>query len=422
MSKNFDFLFYPKKPGKYKAGPLKIYLRITVDQRRVEVVTSHRVAPEQWNTVRQRVNGKTEEARTTNKHLDILQAKLYDCHSALINDGIPVTAEALRNHFSERTETDYGLVKVLNAHYDNLKKRIGIDFEASTVKRFPGTIRHLQSFIKWKYNLSEIPLKQLKYSFIADFEMYLKVEARNGNNTIEKHIQNIKRVVSALVKRGALKSDPFADFRVKRVVVNRRFLSEEEIDALVNKEFTIERVGQVRDIFIFSCYTGLSYIDIFNLTPQNVVTGIDGCKWIFTSRQKTGIKSNVPLLDPALAIIKKYREHPTVINKNTLLPVISNQKMNAYLKEVAELCGINKELTFHCARHTFATTITLCNDVPIESVSKMLGHTRIQTTQHYAKILDKKVSNDMQVLKDKMDKKSKTPDVSNKNIRKVSYR
>ena len=187
--------------------------------------------------------------------------------------------------------------------------------------------------------------------------------------------------------------------------MERAFLDQVEIDAIANKEFKIERLSLVRDIFLFSCYTGLAYIDVKQLTDKNIVLGIDGERWIGTHRQKTDSPSNVPLLPFAEAILLKYKEHPQCLNNGLLLPVLSNQKMNSYLKEIGDVCGINKELTFHIARHTFATTITLTNGVSIESVSKMLGHRSIKTTQHYAKIVDKKVSEDMSALKIKLSKK-----------------
>jgi integrase len=183
--------------------------------------------------------------------------------------------------------------------------------------------------------------------------------------------------------------------------VNRQFLTEQELQTLSNKALMNERLRQVRDIFVFSCYTGLAYIDAANLTPQNIGIGMDGERWIYTFRQKTDTRTNIPVLPPAMAIIEKYKEHQLCKVKNKLLPILSNQKMNAYLKEIAALCNINKELTFHIARHTFATTVTLSNGIPIETVSKMLGHSSIKQTQHYAKILDRKVSDDMKVLRDK---------------------
>lgn len=194
----------------------------------------------------------------------------------------------------------------------------------------------------------------------------------------------------------------FLCYDSKFIEVKRDFLDEQELFRLANKEMEIERIAQVRDIFLFSCYTGLAYIDTKNLTHSNIRIGIDGNKWIFTSRQKTKSISNIPLLPQAENIIEKYKSDPHCVNSGSLLPVLSNQKMNAYLKEIADLCSIKKELTFHIARHTFATTVTLANGVPIESVSKMLGHKSIKTTQHYAKILDKKVGEDMKDLTSKL--------------------
>jgi site-specific recombinase XerD len=408
MSHKFDFTFCPKKRSGYIDGPVTVYLRITVKGKRLEIATHHKVDPAQWDYVAHRVKGKSQEARAMNTNLDVLQNKLYDCHTQLLQNGVHITAEVLRNSFIGKDEREFGLVEMMKAHHENIKKLAGKSLDQSTINKFGSTVKHVEEFIKWKYHLSELQLRQLKYAFIADFAYYLRTEKNIGNNTIEKHFNNLNRVVKEMVKRGTLRTNPFTDFKIHRITADRTFLSEEELQDMIDKEIRMERISQVRDIFIFSCYTGLSYIDVANLTPDNIVTGIDGSKWIFTSRQKTGTKSNIPLLDPALEIIKRYKNHPVVLHKNVLLPVISNQKMNAYLKEIADICGIKKELTFHCARHTFATTVTLSNDVPIESVSKMLGHTKIQTTQHYAKILDKKVSNDMLLLKTKMSERRET--------------
>jgi site-specific recombinase XerD len=196
--------------------------------------------------------------------------------------------------------------------------------------------------------------------------------------------------------------NPFSNYKAKIREVERVYLSEEEIENIINKDFKTDRLSLVRDIFLFSCFTGLAYIDVKNLTKSHISLGIDGEKWIFTHRQKTETASKIPILPITQMIIDKYEDHPECCNQNKLLPILSNQKMNAYLKEIAGICEIEKELTFHIARHTFATTVTLTNGVPIESVSKMLGHKNLRTTQHYAKVLDKKVSEDMMILRNKM--------------------
>jgi site-specific recombinase XerD len=195
--------------------------------------------------------------------------------------------------------------------------------------------------------------------------------------------------------------------------VEREFLSQEEVLTIYTKQFKTERLNLVKDIFVFSCFTGLAYIDVKNLTKSRINIGIDGGKWIFTHRQKTETASHIPLLPIAEEIIQKYKEHPQCVNEDKLLPVLSNQKMNGYLKEIADICEIDKNLTFHLARHTFATSITLSNGVPIESVSKMLGHKNLRTTQHYAKVLDKKVSEDMAILKDRFYSLAKNVNLQN---------
>lgn len=401
MTRTFDYLFTLRKPKNYVNGNVKIYLRITIDGQRCETATAQFADPELWDVKTGRVKGKSEEAKSINSYLDILQAKLYESHAELLQANIPINAVLLRNKFNGKDDRSRKLIEIVTAYHKNMEKLVGRDYVDITVRKFHTTLLHLTSFIKWKYNTPDISLSQLKYEFITDFEFYLKTEKNIGNNTVAKHIQNTNRVINECVDKAWLSSNPFINFSVKTEVRERVFLSEDELEAMIQKEISVERISIVRDIFVFSCFTGLSYVDIANLTTQNIVTGIDKEKWIHTSRQKTGTASHVPLLPQPLEIINKYSDHPKVINTGKLLPILSNQRMNSYLKEIADLCNINKILTFHIARHTFATTITLNNDVPIESVSKMLGHKKLQTTQHYAKILDKKVSNDMQILRSK---------------------
>ena len=407
MSVTFDFLFYPKKPKGYNLGPVKLYLRITIDSRRSETSTSRFVLPENWDRTSQRLKGKGEDIRQFNAYLDALQNKLYNCHRELLLSGENISAENLINAFTGKEENQYKLVEIFREHNRNIEKLIGKEYSKTTLTKYNTTINHLERFLKWKYKISDISLKQLRYEFLSDFEFYLKSEKNIDHNTTAKYIKNTKKVVNECLAKGWLKANPFLNFKIKTRIVDRVFLSEEELNLIASKDLKIKRIDQVRDLFVFSCYTGLSYIDMVNLTPNQMVTGIDGQKWIFTSRQKTNSSSHIPLLPPAMQVIEKYRDHPKAINSEKLLPMLSNQKMNAYLKEIADLCSINKELTFHIARHTFATTVTLTNGVPIESVSKMLGHKKIQTTQHYAKILDLKVSADMGILFDKFKQQDK---------------
>ena len=399
MSRTFDFLFYPKKPKDYESGPVKLYLRITVDGKRSETATALEINPDKWESGK--MKGNKEDAKTFNTYLDTLKLQLYECHKDLLQSGTNVNADTLRNAFTGKGERQRFLLEIFKAHNTQIEKLIGKDYAKPTLTKYKTTLNHLENFLKWKYKIVDINLASLNYEFLSDFEFYLKTQKNIDHNTTAKYIKNTKKVVNDCLAKGWLKNNPFATFIITSKIVDRCFLSEGELIILATKEFKIQRISQVRDIFVFSCYTGLSFIDVANLSPNHITLGMDGEKWIFTSRQKTKTPCHVPLLAPALDIIEKYKNHPAVINKDRLLPMLSNQKMNAYLKEIADLCGINKDLTFHVARHTFATTVTLTNGVPIESVSKMLGHKKLQTTQHYAKILDKKVSNDMNILREK---------------------
>lgn len=271
--------------------------------------------------------------------------------------------------------------------------------------RYTTARSHTVAFLQWKFKISDIDILDLSHEFAADFEFWFKSVKACGHNTSMKYISNLKKIINLCLRNGWLPKDPFIGYKMTKREVVREVLSEEELDILTNKVFTVERLAVIRDLFLFSCYTGLAYADIKKLKRTEIATGVDGGKWIFTKRTKTEVPARIPLLPAALGILKKYENNPKCINKDVVLPVPSNQKMNAYLKEIADLCGLTKNMTVHTARHTFATTVTLTNGVPIETVGKMLGHRNLKTTQHYAKIVDKKVSDDMAALRKKLESK-----------------
>ncbi len=279
MTRTFDYLFTLRKPKNYVNGTVKIYLRITIDGQRCETATAQFADPELWDIKAGRVKGKSEEARSINSYLDILQAKLYESHAELLQANIPITAVLLRNKFNGKDDRSRKLIEIVTAYHKNMEKLVGRDYVDITVRKFHTTLLHLTSFIKWKYNTPDISLSQLKYEFITDFEFYLKTEKNIGNNTVAKHIQNTNRVINECVDKAWLSSNPFINFSVKTEVRERVFLSEDELEAMIQKEISVERISIVRDIFVFSCFTGLSYVDIANLTTQNIVTGIDKEKW-----------------------------------------------------------------------------------------------------------------------------------------------
>jgi site-specific recombinase XerD len=271
-----------------------------------------------------------------------------------------------------------------------------------TLERFKISLKHTQEFILWKYNVSDISINKIGYAFVTEFEFYLRSVKNCNNNTAIKYIRNFRKIIKICLNNDWLDKNPCSRYEGKMKEVERDFLTEEELNRIYNKKFSSARLTLVKDIFIFSCYTGLAYIDVIGLKRDHISIGIDGQKWIFKNRQKTETKSKIPLLPIPEEIALKHANHPKCLNEDSILPILSNQKMNGYLKEIADLCDIPKEITFHMARHTFATFVTLTNGVPIETVSKMLGHKNIQTTRHYAKILDKKVSEDMNILRAKI--------------------
>jgi site-specific recombinase XerD len=399
MQTNFNLLFYLKKSKSYTNGAVSIYARITIDSKRAEFSTGRDCNPERWNSSAGRSMGTKEDSKALNAYLDTIQSKLYEAQRILLDSGAVISAETLKNKFTGKNEKPISLVKIFEDHNSKIEALIGKEFAPGTLVRYKTSLMHTVDFLKWKFNISDIDIRSVNHAFITEYEFYLRSVRNCNNNSAVKYIKNFGKVIRICLANGWLDKNPFANYKTKVKEVERVFLSEEELLTVSTKEFRTKRLNQVRDIFLFSCYTGLAYADVKKLTKSEIVIGIDGGKWIYTHRKKTDSVSHIPLLPMSQAIIDKYADDPQCINSERLLPVLSNQKMNSYLKEIADLCSIEKDFTFHTARHTFATTVTLTNGVPIESVSKMLGHKDLKTTQHYAKILDRKVSDDMQLLR-----------------------
>lgn len=306
----------------------------------------------------------------------------------LVKDRKPITAEALRDRFLGRdvSQKSPQLLDIFQLHNKQMKELIGIEFEENTLKGYHTCLQHLTGFIGKNYKSADLTIDLLDYNFINDFNHYLKLHRGIQPVSAAKYLKHLKKVVNNyILKPKLLRDNPFSEFKSKAKVKEREFLSQAQLDRLRKKEFKIPRVANVRDIFVFCCYTGLSYADVKKLTRNQITVGIDGGQWVFIHRKKNDNSSRIPLLQPALEIIAKYKDHPKCVNGDIVLPVLSNQKMNSYLKEIADACDISQNLTFHLSRHTFATTVTLTNGVLIESVSKMLGHVDIKTTQHYVK-------------------------------------
>jgi len=403
-SNTFGIQFVIRLSKQQKNDPATVFARISVNGRRCEISLKKKVNPQNWDEVKGKARGTKEEIRKLNEHIERVRTLIADGYHELIQQKKVVTVDSVKSLFLGNDENEMTLIRLGEYHNTEMNDKLA----DGTMKNYYTTQKYIVKFLKEKYHRSDITLAELNYKFILDFETYLSKHQPKDhqkplhNNGIMKHIERLCKMVNMAITMDWLAKDPFAKYKQHFDKVERFYLTKDELLAIEKKKFTIERLQVVKDLFLFSCYTGLAYIDTMNLTAGNIVKGIDGNDWLITSRQKTDTDVRIPLLPQAEELIKKYQDHPKAINYGTLFPVISNQKMNAYLKEIADLCNINKAITFHIARHTFATTVTLSNGVPIESVSKMLGHTTIRSTQVYAKVVEQKLSEDMQNLKKRM--------------------
>jgi site-specific recombinase XerD len=394
--------FQLKRSKINKNGLVPINMRITLDGKRLELSTHRRISPSSWDSQAAYAIRENDESIILNHYLDALKAKVRKQYNVLESLGKEITLEAIRDGLTGTSEKRHTLVEVFKYHNQQFSLRVGTDFSPLTYKHYQATLSKVESFLEYQYRKSDILLDDLKHSFVTSFELYLKTHDKCAHNTTMKHIIKLKKVINLALFNEWISRNPFANFRCSMKETNRGYLTAKELTTLEEKSFTIPRLRKVKDIFLFCCYTGLSQSDVESLTPSDVSIGMDGEKWIIIYRKKTDTRSPIPILPKALAIIEKYKDDPEANANGRLLPVNSNQRMNGYLKEIADISGITKNLTMHLARHTFATTVTLANGVPIETVSKMLGHTSIKTTQIYSKVVDTKISHDMKALKDKM--------------------
>jgi site-specific recombinase XerD len=398
MKSTFKVLFYLKRNAESKSGEVMIMARITIDGKLCQFSTKLKINPKNWSVTIGKAIGRSVEITQINNLLEEVRSSLHNIYHEMQRRDNCVTAEKVKNEFLGHGQTKVTLLNMFTKHNEDVKALVGISKSAATYQKYEVTRKHLSEFIQYKYHLADISVKEITPMFISDFEVYLMTACKCGANTTAKFMQFFKRIIIIARNNGILIGDPFANYKIRIKKVDRGYLTEEEIAKISQKEFVSERLEQVRDVFIFSCFTGLAYIDVKNLTREHIRISFDGNLWIMTKRQKTDTTVNVPVLKIPKMILDKYEDK---LPKGKLLPVISNQKLNSYLKEIGDVCGIQKNLTFHLARHTFATTTTLAKGVPIETVSKMLGHTNIETTQIYARITNSKISNDMKNLSDK---------------------
>jgi len=387
--------FLARKSLIKKNGMVPVYCRIRYDHSIAQFNTKIDVLYEDWDSQTTRIIGNTK--KTLNLKLETIRIDIIKKYELLYKTNIIITAKTVLDFYKNNIILMNSIVNVFKQHNKNMKSLIGIEYSKGSYKNYITTIKYLKNYIKIKYNTNDISLNKINYDFVYNFSHYILLNTKCTHNGMMKHIQRLKKITNFCIKNNYITNDPFIGFKINFKKSNRVYINNEELYTLKHIKLN-NSLNKIRDIFLFACYTGLSYIDLYNLNIKNIQIGDDDLKWIYIKRYKTDIPSNVPILPPALIILNKYK---TQNNINGIFPMISNQKTNKALKEIALLCNFNKKLTFHSARHTFATTITLTNGVPIETVSKMLGHNNIKTTQIYAKVIDSKISADMMKLRQK---------------------
>lgn len=399
----FAITFYLRKDKMKKDSFTPIFCRITIAGEAVSFNIHKDIRAELWDMENHKAKGKSREAIEVNQTLDACRTILHNMYRDIFEKDNYVTAEKLKNSYLGISTDNTMLLVLFRDLIKDIEALVSINKTKATLQKYKVTYTRISEFMKFKYNISDINVKEIKYQFVSDFEVYLRTQANCSPNTTAKFIQFFKRVILIAQNNGWMQHNPFANYKIHFKKVDRGYLTDQELEIIKNKELDIERLEKVRDIFVFACWTGLAYVDTYKLTYDNIKTGVDGKLWIMTKRAKTDTAVTVPLLDVPLSIIEKYRGK----QDNKVLPTLSNQKMNSYLKEIATVCGIEKRLSFHLARHTFASTTTLAKGVSIEAVSKMLGHTNIRTTQIYARVTENLISNEMSSLSSKLKTRKK---------------
>jgi site-specific recombinase XerD len=406
LDQTFSILFWLRRHKTDKKGYAPIWIRITVDGQRTECSTAQKILPEHWDAEKGIATDGCPTAKIINDYLANVRMEITRRYNILLTTKDYVSAEDVKENFRGKKPAEKPRKTVIDLYNDFIKfqeaKVKAGELSPGRFKRFPVTRGKCESFMLHQYKSKQILLEEIKPPFLVLFQHYLLTEDAMGHNTSMKHAKDLKQVFEFGVTIGHLAVNPVAGFKCTNKKVKRTFLTTDELNRVIKLNFAARRLEEVRDCFVFSCFTGYAFIDARALAPQNVTVGIDGNKWIIHDRTKTDNPENVPLLPIAMDIVNKYSTHPYCIAHNKLLPINSNQRYNEYLKEIADLAGIDKKLTTHVARHTFATTVCLTNGVPIETVQKLLAHGDIRTTQIYAQIVPIKVSADMQELRRKL--------------------
>ena len=391
----FSVLFFIKRKKLLKNGDAPVYMRITIDGRFLETSLKRGVNPKLWNEKKQRSTGRDRLSIELNDNLDTTLTRIYRIHQQLIDECKPVNPQTVMNAYQGRTEQPKMLREVFRQENTKYRQLLEIgDVVLGTVLRYERTERYLGEFMKKNYNVEDMPFRAIDNEFVRNFHIFLKVDKKAEQNTANKYCKNLKKIVRIALDNNWMEVNPFQGIKFSAKATTREFLSEKELTTLMKKDFEVERLNVVRDIFVFCSLTGLAFSDVAALRPEHISVDDEGNYWIHKARQKTKNMCSIPYLESARAIADKYREHPTCVAKGVVLPVLSNQRMNSYLTEIADCCGIKKSLTTHIARHSFAC-LALANGVSMEIIARMLGHSDIKTTKIYAKVVDKSIAEQM---------------------------
>ncbi len=398
----FGLLFYIRRDKTNKRGEAPVFMRLTINGERADASIKRFIEPHAWNSAKGKANEKSRGGKDLNLYLDAISANILRIQRDLELDKKEVSAQIILNRYLGKEQSDrHTLMEVFRAHNEKCRALSGISLAPATVIRYETTLRLTEEFLQKNYKKEDCYLDEVTNQFIEDFEFFLKTVRRCCHNTTTKYLLNFKKIIRIALAKGWMKKDPFAQVHFHFEPVEREFLEKQELKVLLNKEITITRLAQVRDIFCFCCLTGLAFTDVQQLKAEHLVADIHGKIWIRKARQKTKNMCNIPLLDEAQKILNRYKDHPYCQTQGVLLPVCSNQKMNMYLKELADICGIRKNLSTHCARHTFAI-LTLASGATIDNVAKMLGHANVNMTRRYAKVLDSSIMRDMEAVAENM--------------------
>lgn len=400
MRQTFNVLFFIRKTRALKSGENPIMLRISIAGQLSEIQLKRAVKPNLWNQNKERCTGKDAVSVEINRYLESVKLRLFEIHRKMEEEGKYISSMEIKRKFLGLDEEHKMLFQVFQEHNDKCRELIGKDYAKVTISRFDTCLKYFREMSVAQYQRKDIPLKEVTNGMIHDYIHFLKAEKGLQENTVIRYMKVIKKILNIAINYDWIQKNPFGNIRFHEKEVNKEFLTKEELETLRVKEFEIPRLELVRDVFLVQCWTGLAFIDVSELKEEHIIADNEGNLWIRKERHKTGIMCNVPLLDVPLEIIEKYKDHPLCQKRGILLLVLSNQKMNSYLKEIADCCGIKKNLSTHTGRHTFCSVVTLANNVSLENIAKMVGHTNTRMTQRYAKVLDQSILRDMQGVKE----------------------